>query len=115
MKQAALALTLTALTAPMAMADANLSINIELDDATLSTVRYDCGSDGTTQVLYVTSEDDTLALVPVDDDEKVFVNVVAASGARYVAGQYEWWSKGQDATLRDVIDDQVVMTCTARD
>lgn len=106
---AALAICSTA-----AMADTSLSLNIELDEANLHTSTYDCGARGTVQVHYITSEDDTLALVPVDDDERVFVGVVAASGTRYVAGQYEWWSKGQSATLRDVIADNVLLECEER-
>ena len=27
------------------------------------------------------------------------INVVAASGARYVGSTYEWWNKGNDAIL----------------
>ncbi|WP_276522740.1 MliC family protein [Cupriavidus necator] len=26
-----------------------------------------------------------------------------ASGARYVGGRYEWWTKGEEGTLRDLM------------
>ena len=32
----------------------------------------------------------------------VFVDVLSGSGARYVAGQFEWFTKGSDATFSDV-------------
>lgn len=110
-----LAATILAGTSTAALADVSLAINIELDDAMLNSVSYDCGSAGTVQVHYITSENNVLALVPVDDDDMVFVNTVAASGARYVAGQYEWWSTGQGGTLRNTMTDQTLLDCAAED
>ena len=115
MNKTALGCAILAIASSAAMADTSLSINIELDDAVLTTATYDCGTEEALQVQYIVSEGDILALVPVDGDARVFVNVVAGSGSRYVAGQYEWWSKGQDATLRDLIDDRIVLECSARD
>ena len=40
----------------------------------------------------------------------------AASGARYVSGPYEWWNKGDEATLRDLRsaeDEPALATCLA--
>ena len=38
--------------------------------------------------------------VPVSDSASlVFANVISASGAKYAAGQYIWWTKGEEATL----------------
>ncbi|RWA46736.1 hypothetical protein AU476_35485 [Cupriavidus sp. UYMSc13B] len=31
------------------------------------------------------------------------VSTVSASGARYVGGRYEWWTKGAEGTLRDLM------------
>ena len=115
MNKTALGCAILAIASSAAMADTSVSINIELDDAVLTTATYDCGMQESVQVQYIVSEGDTLALVPVDGDARVFVNVVAGSGSRYVAGQYEWWSKGQDAPLRDLIDDRIVLECKARD
>ncbi|EJF80423.1 MliC family protein [Bartonella doshiae] len=32
-------------------------------------------------------------------------NVVSASGVKYVGGEYTWWTKGNNATFYDVIND----------
>ncbi|WP_323034491.1 MliC family protein [Pararhodobacter sp.] len=111
MKNIALGLALLALTATTATADTSLAITIELDDAYLNTTTYQCGAKGTVQVHYATSETDSLALVPVDDDTRVFVGVISASGARYVAGQYEWWSTGEGATLKNLMTEETVLDC----
>lgn len=113
MRMPLLGLILSACAATSVVADTSISINIELDDAVLTTVNYRCSSDNLLAVTYVTSEDNTLALVPIDDDPRVFVNVVSGSGARYVAGQYEWWSSGNSGTLRDVISDAILLDCEA--
>ena len=115
MNKTALGCAILALASSAAMADTSLSINIDLDDAVLTTVTYDCGMEEPVQVQYIVSEGDVLALVPIEGDARVFVNVVAGSGARYVAGQYEWWTRAQDATLRDLIEDRIVLECAARD
>ena len=113
MNKTALGCAILALASSAAMADASLSINIDLDDAVLTTVAYDCGTEEPVQVQYIVSDSDVLALVPIEGDARVFVNVVAGSGARYVAGQYEWWTRGQEATLRDLIEDRIVLECAA--
>jgi membrane-bound inhibitor of C-type lysozyme len=72
-------------------------------DAQIHTVRYEC--DGLAEpfaVEYVNAQPNFLAIVPVGGAHVVFVNVTAASGARYVAGQYEWWTRGSEATFADV-------------
>ena len=51
----------------------------------------------------------------VDGQDVVFVNVVSASGAKYVSGVHEWWNKGADASLHNVTegpDAAPVLTCT---
>ncbi|CAN0646320.1 MULTISPECIES: MliC family protein [Burkholderia] len=48
----------------------------------------------------------SFALVPVNGKQMLFVDTVSASGARYQAGRYTWWTKGKEATLRDEIADQ---------
>jgi membrane-bound inhibitor of C-type lysozyme len=47
----------------------------------------------------------SFALVPVDGQRLLFVDTVSASGVRYQAGRYTWWTKGREATLRDEIAD----------
>jgi membrane-bound inhibitor of C-type lysozyme len=82
-------------------------------DAQTQMVRYECG--GVAEpfaVQYIDAAPNFLAVVPVGGAEVVFVNVTAASGARYVAGQYEWWTKGSDATFVDLQQpDAETVTC----
>jgi membrane-bound inhibitor of C-type lysozyme len=73
-------------------------------DAERRAVRYECeGIPDPVVVQYVNANPNFLALVPVGGHTIVFVNVAAASGARYVAGAYEWWTKGSDATFADTL------------
>lgn len=49
---------------------------------------------------YLNKGDNSIAVVPVSDNSTlVFSNVISASGAKYAAGQYIWWTKGEEATL----------------
>ncbi|MCR4467643.1 MliC family protein [Burkholderia sp. SCN-KJ] len=48
----------------------------------------------------------SFALVPVNGQQLLFVDTVSASGARYQAGRYTWWTKGKEGTLRDEIAGQ---------
>ncbi|ACR29733.1 MliC family protein [Burkholderia glumae] len=45
----------------------------------------------------------SFALVPVDGRPMLFVDTVSASGARYQAGRYTWWTKGPTGNLTDEI------------
>ena len=100
-----------------AFAAVDLSLGIDLTgNAQIQTVVYGCG-EGTEPltVEYVNAAPNFLAIVPIDGQDLVFVNVISASGAKYVAGQYEWWNKGSDATLHDVtegLDAAPVLTCS---
>ena len=60
---------------------------------------------------YINAGENSLALIPVDGAERVFVLTVSASGARYVSGGHEWWSKGDDATLDDIMTEDAAMDC----
>ena len=55
---------------------------------------------GTVRREYLNSDPNFLAIVPVGGSKLVFVNVLSGSGARYVAGSFEWFTKGSDATLQ---------------
>jgi membrane-bound inhibitor of C-type lysozyme len=93
-----------------------LDVGIKLSgDVQIVTALYGCG-DGVEPITvkYVNAAPNFFAIVPVDGADMVFVNVISASGAKYVAGQYEWWSKGADATLHDVtegLDAAPVLSC----
>lgn len=63
-------------------------------------VSYKCEDGRKISVQYLNKGDNSLAVVPVSDASSlVFANVISASGAKYAAGQYIWWTKGEDATL----------------
>ncbi|TCT04289.1 MliC family protein [Aquabacter spiritensis] len=63
---------------------------------------YQCVGLGPVTVDYINAGDVALALLPVDGKPLVFVNVLAASGARYAAGPYVWWTNGTTAALHDL-------------
>lgn len=67
------------------------------------TVNYRCDGDRKMAVRYYNSDDNHLALLRQEGKSLLFVTVVSGSGARYVSRQYEWWTKGNTATLRDTL------------
>ncbi len=76
-------------------------------------VRYDCGDEASLQVRYINAAPNYLAIVPVEGQNLLFVTVLSASGARYAAGEYEWWTSGPDATLSNLTTpDADPVTCT---
>lgn len=111
--RSAAVLAILAVFSPAVSAAVSLSIDLDLE-AAATTLSYECGDGERFAVHYFNSDTDVLALVPVDGDHRVFVNVVSASGARYVAGRYEWWTKGGNATLTDVIEDTTRRECVTR-
>ncbi|WP_170167128.1 MliC family protein [Paracoccus methylarcula] len=87
-------------------AEPMLSIPLPISgESNILPVEYDCGEGESLRVTYVNAGENQLAILPVDGVERVFVNVIAASGARYVAGEYEWWSKGDMASFTDLAED----------
>lgn len=72
-------------------------------DAERKIVNYDCeGGPSPLQVAYINAAPNFLALVPVEDETYIFTAVIAASGVRYVAANYVWWTKGADAEFYDL-------------
>ncbi len=65
-------------------------------------IRYQCEGLEPFSVDFINAAPNFLAIIPVNGEKLVFANVVAASGARYVAAQYEFWTKGSEATLTDL-------------
>ncbi|WP_349295768.1 MliC family protein (plasmid) [Thioclava sp. 'Guangxiensis'] len=96
---------------PAASAEVSISIGLDSYDVSMRTLRYECDDGQAFLVQYITSETNALALLPVEGDRRVFVNVVSASGARYMSGQYEWWTAGEHATLSDLIKDKPLLQC----
>nr|WP_295888907.1 MliC family protein [uncultured Devosia sp.] len=119
-KPALAALLAASLLAPAAAQAIETSVEIELGttaDFERRTVLYDCAAAEPLSVTYINAAPNFLALVPVDGEPEplVFASVLAASGARYAANQWAWWTKGADASLYDITlgeDAEPVLTCS---
>ena len=79
-------------------------------------VLYDCG-DRKLTVTYINAGSVSLAVTEIDGETLVASNVVSGSGARYAGGKYVWWSKGDEAQLYDLMQDEdtPVASCNGRD
>jgi len=80
---------------------------LHLDDVQAKnrqTRKYTCA---TGRILHVTywnaANGQSFALVPVKGKQLLFVNTIAASGVKYQAGSYTWWTKGPRADLYDAM------------
>ncbi|WP_428031160.1 MliC family protein [Ancylobacter sp.] len=63
---------------------------------------YTCGTFGAVEARYFNAPPVALASLAFKGGFLVASNVLAASGARYAAGKYVWWTKGNTADLYDV-------------
>src|SRR5277367_5453218 len=90
-----------ALAGATAMAD-TLNVPEIPIDATL--VRnYQCQSGKSLKVTYYNRHDgQSFALLLVKDKAMLFVDTLAGSGVKYVAGPYAWWTKGNNGDLYDM-------------
>ncbi|AOJ10865.1 MliC family protein [Burkholderia mayonis] len=77
----------------------------EIDADARETVVYRCANEPKpVRVSYWRADNgQSFALVPVNGSRLLFVDTVSASGVRYQAGRYVWWTKGRDANLYDEI------------
>lgn len=84
------------------------------------TVTYQCDSEGPKiglpsspfPVEYLNGGGNSLAIVPVSGNALIFSNVIAGSGARYVAGKFTWWEAGGSATIySDSLASKMRATC----
>ncbi|CAM2177613.1 Lysozyme inhibitor [Paraburkholderia sacchari] len=74
----------------------------EIQTQSRHTYRYTCADGKTFKVTYINgSNGQSFALVPVAGRSLLFVGVIAASGVKYVADRYTWWTKGPGADLYD--------------
>jgi len=88
-------------TSPALAVSTAFTIDLGNADAQRQTIRYQC-EDGIERVVqYVNINPNFLALVPVEDGTLIFASVISASGARYAAGQWVWWTSGPEADLYD--------------
>ena len=112
------AAALMVLTLPAMAAETGLVLNLGASgDFERRTHVYDCGTDTPLSVTYLNAAPNFLAIVPVEAEAEplVFASVIAASGARYAAGQWTWWTRGPDAELLDATlgeDADPVLTCS---
>lgn len=54
-------------------------------------------SSQTVPVTYINAGETSLAILPLNGQTLVFANVVAASGAKYAADNFVWWTKEKEA------------------
>ncbi|HEV7275276.1 MAG TPA: MliC family protein [Devosiaceae bacterium] len=95
---------LLALPATAGAVETALQLVLELPgNAERNIIRYECDGIEPFAVDYVNAAPTFLAILPIEGERLLFVNVIAASGARYVSGQYEWWTRGSEATLTDAM------------
>ena len=77
-------------------------------------VTYDCAGQSL-DVEYTNAGPIALATFIYEGEPLVVANVLSASGARYAGGQYIWWTKGNDASLYDLMqgeDAAPILECT---
>ena len=66
------------------------------------THHYVCRDGKTLDVTYMnTKNGQSFALLSVDARTLLFVNVLSASGAKYAADHFTWWTRGPTGTLTD--------------
>ncbi|MCF3639429.1 META domain-containing protein [Rhizobium sp. TRM95111] len=66
------------------------------------TVNYGCDDGANFAVEYINAGAVSLAVLTIGDASIVTSSVIAGSGAKYAGGKYEWWTKGDEATLYDL-------------
>ncbi|SMC95660.1 MliC family protein [Primorskyibacter flagellatus] len=104
------------LMAGTASADVTVSIPLELGGTDSVTAQnYTCGDDQSFAVQYVNAGANALAILPVDGEQRIFVNVVSGSGARYASGAHVWWTKGDTATLQNEMSEGGDLECQVQD
>lgn len=89
-----------------ASADITLSIPFRIGATdVVKSQTYSCSEGGGFDVMYVNAGANSLAIMKINDKDRVFVNVVAGSGAKYVSGADVWWIKGDTATMENTLKD----------
>ncbi len=102
-------LILASLLAMPAAAEMNLALSLGLGQNTsVQTAAYHCSDDTMLSVHYVIAGPNRLAVMPLQGETRLFVNVLSASGARYASGALVWWSRGDTATLENLQDGEPI-------
>jgi membrane-bound inhibitor of C-type lysozyme len=83
-----------------------------------SIVAYRCADGHDMGVAYMNTDNgQSFAVIRIEGRHLVFVDTAAGSGARYVAGRYIWWNKGDEGNLYDAMAGEnaapVAKDCTA--
>ena len=91
----------------------------QIQEGSSQTVKYDCKDGKSVTVRYTNTKNrQSFALLTVDGRKLLFVNVMSGSGARYVADQYTWWTKGPQGNLASGMGDPngppLLADCKAR-
>lgn len=71
-----------------------------------NTAQFKCAQD-TIKIDFINKKQNNAALVTMKDDvvPNLLVNVIAASGEKYVGGVYELWIQGDNALLTNLMTD----------
>lgn len=104
-----------ALALPLApvMAGAVLSMSLEMGPKdSVHSINYSCADGSELNVQYINSAANNLAVLRLAGEDLIFVNVMSGSGARYVNGAREWWTKGNEGTLRNQMTEAGPVSCT---
>lgn len=117
MRRLLAAATLGFLAFPAPAVETSMQLVLTLEgNAQRDVMTYQCeGSDELLTVEYVNAHPIFLAIVPVEGERLIFVNVISGSGARYASGQYVWWTRGVEAQLYDEMapEDAEPVSCFA--
>lgn len=108
-------LTLATIIALAGPGQSQTTLTLPLDRATLNEITYFCNGGAVVEVRYLNAGPNSLALLPIKGEQRIFVSMIAASGVRYVSGEYEWWSKGRDASLTNAMDPADTQSCVETD
>lgn len=97
------ALAVLGVSSPGSATESTVSIALSFSgDAERKLVRYECEGLQPFAVEYLNAAPNFLALMPVGEEIVVMTTVMAASGAKYVAGNFVWWTKGAEAEFYDL-------------
>nr|WP_233865659.1 MliC family protein [Paraburkholderia adhaesiva] len=74
----------------------------EIQTQSRHTFSYTCANGKTFKVTYLNAKNgQSFAVLPVRGQNFLFVSTIAASGVKYQADRYTWWTKGPRADLFD--------------
>jgi membrane-bound inhibitor of C-type lysozyme len=92
------------------------TVTIELpgnETPQVAKVTYACGERRVTAT-YINTAANQFAVLDLGDATVAMVTVLSGSGARYAGQQYEWCTKGEEATLTDLRSEkQSPLACKA--